>query len=149
MENVARFKYQRLLDDLLSKGCRMPTLFPPNDMMACRFVFSEEVSRNHLPQYISNPKRMLQDIRHGNASTSLLALSCFDTCLKAEGFYANLRKAFKNVALTIGDSLSEGKLTNKDGRRTEVGDNGHFDFYEFEECNLGNTFRITKNLIER
>ena len=92
---------------------------------------------------------MLQDIRHGNASTSLLALSCFDTDLKAEVFYANLRKAFKNVALTIGDSLSEGKLANKDGRRIEVGDNGHFDFYEFEGCNLGNTLQKNKNLIER
>ena len=127
----------------------MPALFPPNDMMACRFVFSEEVSRNHLPQYVSNPKRMLQDINRGNASTLLLALSCFDTNIKAEVFYANLRKAFKNVALTIGESLSEGILSNKDGQRTDVGDNGHFDFYEFEGCDLNNTFQITKKLIER
>ncbi len=39
---------------------------------------------------------MLQDINNGKGNTSLLALSCFSSTEKAELFYLNLRKAFKN-----------------------------------------------------
>jgi hypothetical protein len=92
-----KFKYQKQIDELLAKGCQLPELFAPNNMAACRFVFSQEGHQNHIPQYMSNPKRMLQDINKGTANTSLLALSCFTTSEKAETFYANLRKAFKNV----------------------------------------------------
>ena len=97
---------------------------------------------------MSNPKRMLQDINKGKGNTSLLSLSCFSTAEKAETFYINLLKAFRNVASSIGDSLSEGVLTNEDGVKTVTGSNGHFDFYEYENCDLNRTFHITKNLIE-
>ena len=83
---------------------------------------------------MSNPKRMLQDIAKSKASMSLLALSCFDTPSKAEIFYSNLKKAFKNISTSIGDALTEGILTNDDGRKTETANNGHFDFYEFVGC---------------
>ena len=61
---------------------------------------------------------------------------------------AYTQKAFKNVPLTIGDSLSEGELTNEEGQRTEISNNGHFDFYEYEGCDLNQTFQITKKLME-
>lgn len=60
---------------------------------------------------------MLQDINTGKASTSFLALSCFTTAEKAEAFYASLRKAFRNVSISVGESLAEGYLTNEDGRK--------------------------------
>ena len=97
---------------------------------------------------MSNPKRMLQDVGKGKANISFLSLSCFTTSEKAEAFFINLRKAFKNVHCTIGDSLSEGCLSNEDGRMTTVASNGHFDFYEYETCDLNKSFHITKNLIE-
>ena len=97
---------------------------------------------------MSNPKRMLQDKSKGKENISLLALSCFTTAEKAEVFYTHLRKAFKNVSNSIGDSLSEGNLTNEDGKKTSNANNGHFDFYEYEACDLNMTFQITKNLIE-
>ena len=97
---------------------------------------------------MSNPKRMLQDMGKGKANLSLLALSCFTTAAKAEAFYTNLRKAFKNVQYSIGDSLSEGCLSDDDGRMTSATTNGHFDFYEYETCDLNKTFQITKNLTE-
>lgn len=144
-----KFKYQKQIDELLAKGCQLPELFAPNNMAACRSVFSQEGHQNHIPQYMSNPKRMLQDINKGTANTSLLALSCFTTSEKAETFYANLRKAFKNVFTSIGDSLSEGKLTNEEGLKTSTSCNGHFDLYEYESCDLNKSFVITKHLIEK
>lgn len=146
MKEKVKFKYQTQLNELLALGCQMPRLYMPNSMPACRFAFSTGNQRNHIPQYVSKPKRMLQDIAKGHPTTSLLALSCFSTADKATTFYTNLRKAFRNVAVTIGNSLSEGKLTNKDGGRTEIAENGHFDFYEYEDCDLNLSFKITKNL---
>ena len=148
MEKDPKYKYQKQIDELLALGCQLPELFAPNNMDACRFVFSEEGHENHVPQYMSNPKRMLQDINKGKGNTSLLALSCFTTAEKAETFYTNLRKAFKHAPSSIGDSLSEGKLTNEDGKKTASSANGHFDFYEYEACDLNKTFHITKHLIQ-
>ena len=142
-----RFKYQKQIDELLATGCQLPELFAPNNMDACRFAFSEKGHANHVPQYMSNPKRMLQDMGKGKANISLLSLSCFTTAEKAETFYTNLRKSFKNVQYSIGDSLSEGNLSDEDGRKTSVETNGHFDFYEYETCDLNKTFQITKSLI--
>lgn len=142
-----RFKYQKQIDELLALGCQLPELFEPGKMFACRFAFSGEGRANHIPQYMSNPKRMLQDMGKGKANTSLLSLSCFTTAEKAESFFTNLCKAFKNAPNSIGDSLSEGNLANEDGRKTTTADNGHFDFYEFESCDLNKTFQITKSLI--
>ena len=146
-DNKPRFKYQQQIDELLRSGCRLPELFAPDNIQACRFAFSEEGHQNHVPQYMNNPKRMLQDINTGKASTSFLALSCFTTAEKAEAFYASLRKAFRNVSISVGESLAEGYLTNEDGRKTVSAANGHFDFYEYEGCDLNKTFQITKNLI--
>lgn len=140
------FKYQQLINELLAKGCSLPSLFQPNGMNACRFVFSEPGHPNHIPQYVCNPRRMLQDIDKNTATTSLLALSCLTTPAKAETFYANLRKAFRNAASSIGDSLAEGILTNEDGMMTTPSANGHFDFYEYELCDLNKTFHITRKL---
>ena len=148
MNKAPKFKYQKQIEELMALGCQLPDLFLPNNMNACRFAFNEAGRQNHIPQYMSNPKRMLQDINKGKGNTSLLSLSCFSTAEKAETFYINLLKAFRNVASSIGDSLSEGVLTNEDGVKTVTGSNGHFDFYEYENCDLNRTFHITKNLIE-
>ena len=141
-----QFKYQNWIDELAEQGCLLPPLYPPGNMQACRFVFSSDEHRNHIPQYISNPRRMLQDVAKGRGNTSLIALSCFDTADHAERFYGNLRKAFKNVVNAVGDALAEGVLTNEDGLKTTEGGNGHFDFYEYENCDLNKTFIITKLL---
>lgn len=141
-----KFKYQKQIDELLTMGYPLPTLYSPNNIEACRFVFADTSIKNHIPQYMTNPKRMLQDIVKGKATTSLLSLSCFTTTEKALTFYDNLQKAFKNISSTIGDSLSVGKLRNEDGMKTATSANGHFDFYEYEGCNLNDTFQITQNL---
>lgn len=142
------YKYQKEIDELIALGCQMPSLYAPNNMSACRFSFSDSTHQNHIPQYMSNPKRMLQDIAKSKASLSLLALSCFDTPSRAETFYANLKKAFKNISMSIGDALAEGVLSNDDGRKTVTANNGHFDMYEYVGCDLNNTFQITKQLTD-
>lgn len=142
------YKYQKQIDELKAQGCQMPAVYAPDNMSACRFAFTNDARQNHIPQYMSNPKRMLQDIAKSKASMSLLALSCFDTPFKAETFYGNLKKAFKNISVAIGDALSEGGLNNDDGRKTVTANNGHFDFYEYVGCNLNSTFEITKQLTE-
>ena len=141
-----KYKYQAQINELLAIGCQLPELFAPNNIHACRFAFSGEGHINHVPQYMSCPRRMLQDIGQGKANTSLLSLSCFDSAEKAETFYANLRRAFRNVRTSIGDALAEGRLANEDGMMTHVAASGHFDFYEYETCDLNRTFQITKNL---
>lgn len=140
------FKYQNEINELLALGYQLPELHEPNDMSACRFTFSDTKKQSHVPQYMATPKRMLQDISKSKATTSLLALSCFDTEEHAESFYTNLKKAFRHISSTIGDSLSEGILTNEDGLKTATSANGHFDFYEYEGCDLNKTFQITKDL---
>ncbi len=140
------YKYQNEIDELISLGCQLPELFPPNDISAFRFAYSDFKKQSHVPQYMSNPRRMLQDISKNRMTISLLALSCFDTAAHAETFYVNLKKAFRNISSTIGDSLSEGVLTNNDGMKTINNSNGHFDFYEYEGCDLNNTFQIIKDL---
>ena len=148
MNQGAKFKYQTQIDELLAIGCQLPELFAPKGLHACRFAFSGEGHTNHVPQYMSNPKRMLQDMGKGKANISLLSLSCFTDEEKAESFYTNLRKAFKNVHTSIGDSLSEGCLANEDGRKTSTASNAHFDFYEYDTCDLNKSFQITKSLLE-
>ncbi len=37
-------------------------------------------------------------------------------------------------------------LSNEDGMMTQPSVNGHFDFYEFEGCDLNRTFKIEKQL---
>ena len=55
-------------------------------------------------------------------------------------------ETWKNADQTIGDSLAEGKLTNEDSLKTIESPNGHFDFYEYENCDLNKSFKITKRL---
>lgn len=148
MEQMKKFKYQKQIDELLALGCQLPTLYAPGNMPACRFAFSDTTRQNHVPQYMQKPKRMLLDVTRGKATTSLLALSCFTTPEKAELFFSNLQKAFRNISNAVGDSLSEGVLSNEDGMKTATAGNGHFDFYEYEGCDLNNSFQITKQLID-
>lgn len=143
---MTKFKYQNEIDALVAFGCQLPELYAPNGIPAYRFAFSNSGRQNHVPQYVASPKRMLLDIGKNKASTSLLALSCFDTAVHAESFYQNLKKAFRNISSAIGDSLSEGPLTDADGKKTATSANGHFDFYEYEGCDLNKTFLITKIL---
>ena len=137
-----QFKYQSQIDKLLSLGYKLPPLIAPEDKDACRFASSLPDAQNHVPQYMSNPKRMLHDMSANKATTSLLALSCFESETKATKFYSALQKSNPRAVKSIGDSLAEGVITDDDGRITEPTANGHFDLYEYVQCDLNKTFKI-------
>ena len=58
-----KFKYQKQIDELITLGCQLPNLYSPNGITACRFAFSDSNRQSHIPQYLANPKRMLQYFR--------------------------------------------------------------------------------------
>lgn len=144
-----KFKYQALIDELASYGCHLPLLYAPDGMTAYRYVFADSNRQNHIPQYFANPKRILQDIAKGKATTSMLALSCFNSSGKAKAFYSSLCKSFRNAPQAIGDCLAEGILNNHDGRKTVENNKGHFDFYEYEGCDLSESFKVKSVLVNR
>lgn len=139
-------KYEKEIEHLLNEGCVLPNLHLIDKMEACRFASSLPNAQNHIPQYMTNPKRMLSDITNNKATTSLLALSCFVSDTKAEKFFLALKKSNPRAVQSIGDSLSEGVLTQSDGEVTTPTPNGHFDLYEYVGCDLNKSFKITRKL---
>lgn len=124
-----KYKYQNQLDMLQAMGYNMPQVFEPCDKQAWRYVFSSTPERNHLPVCVANPKRELP----GSLKTSGYALSCFGNESKAVVRYKALKSTFKQISLTIGDSLASGVIRNVDGRITKEDVwTSHFDFYEFD-----------------
>lgn len=125
------FKYNTEIDRAIAAGASLPKLLLPNDKEAYRFVFSKFPERNHLPVCITNPKRVLPPA----IRTSGFALSCFGVEEKALQRYSALKKSYRLISKTIGDSITFGIITNRDGMITEEDDStSHFDFYEFESC---------------
>lgn len=96
-----KYKYQKQIDELIALGCQLPELYAPNNMKACRFVYSDTSRQSHVPQYMTNPKRMLQDVAKGKATTSLLSLSCFTDTTKAESFIPTCGKRLKIFRLLL------------------------------------------------
>ena len=72
--------------------------------------------------------------------------------LRITGFFSE-REEFVRTGQWIEVWLMEARLQSEtfqanDGRKTVSATNGHFDFYEYENCDLNTTFQITKSLIE-
>ncbi len=142
--NINQFKYQKQMEGLLKEGLKMPELHSPCGMEAYRYVFSNGDNRNHKPVLVLNPTRSLPD----ELKFSGYALSCFDNEDKAVSRYRKLCKTRKKISLVLGDALSFGHLNDTDGMISNVDlDTRHFDFYEFENCDLSNTFSIKRILI--
>ncbi len=141
---MKRFKYQIYYDKLSNCGIRMPQLFEPNGVVAFRFVFTGDNSKNHKPVSILNPSRDLPD----ELKYSGYALSCYDDEDKAVARYKNLCKINKKMPLILGDALCSGSFVNPDGMVSEIDTNTrHFDFYEYEGFNPEETFTIKRTLI--
>lgn len=61
-----QFKYQNWIDELAELGCLLPPLYPPGNMQACRFVFSSDEHRNHIPQYIAKDLTLRELVENPN-----------------------------------------------------------------------------------
>ena len=138
------FKYQKYIDGLINNGITMPLLFEPNGKEAFRYVFANENGKNHKPVSIINPIRVLPD----DMKFSGYALSCYNDERKAVSRYKNLCKINKKMPLILGDALCRGILQNGDGMVSEINkETGHFDFYEYENCNPFDIFTIIKQVL--
>jgi hypothetical protein len=135
------FKYKQHIDRLLSLGIALPKLMIPNNKHSYRFIFKDLPEKNHIPQYITNPKRALTAIEKSSASTSGYALSCFEREDKAKARFASLEANIRNIRKTIGDSLASGTISESDGLISIAESNTtHFDLYESCTCDLSTTF---------
>ena len=141
-----KFKYQKELDHYIGLGYELPSLNTIESKESFRFVFAESPDKNHIPPYLLQPSRLNQQIKKGSVDVRGFALSNLESEEKAIEFYRKLRKHCKNIEKSIGDSLSSGVLHSTDGMITEVDSNGHFDLFEFEACNLCDTFNVIKQL---
>ena len=53
------YKYQAEKDALIQQGLKMPEVVKPNDLKGFRFVFSTDMSKSYLPNYIMKPQRAI------------------------------------------------------------------------------------------
>ncbi|NMP27196.1 hypothetical protein GW590_10000 [Rahnella sp. SAP-1] len=77
---------------------------------------------------------------------SMWGLSMYESEAEAKDAYAKLKKSIKNIKKVIGDHLSVGQLTVDDGKCTQTGSNGHFDFHPFVNVPFTQKFHIVCQL---
>lgn len=139
-------KYQDEIEYFVGQGAELPALHILTEKEAFRYVFADATQLNHIPPHKLHPNRLEQQIKMGRVDVGGFALSNLETEGQAMAFYRYLHKICKNVRKQIGDSLSFGVLTQKDGLITDTDTNGHFDLYESDTCDLSQTFTIVKSL---
>lgn len=101
------YKYQAEIDALIQQGLKMPEVVKPNDLKGFRFVFSTDMSKSYLPNYIMKPQRAIMNGQR-KVDVGGYALSCFTEKDKAIKFYHLLAKNMRNIYKAIGDSISSG-----------------------------------------
>jgi hypothetical protein len=141
------FKYQEEIYSLIEKGAILPLLFEPVNKEAYRYIFSEEHPNNHIPVYKQKPQRVISDIGKNRLNTSGYALSCYNHENNAVQQYESLRNTSRHIDRTIGNALCYGILNPNDGLITSTNGKGHFDLYEFYECDLSSKFEIVRSLV--
>ncbi|MDR1918985.1 MAG: hypothetical protein LBQ65_04980 [Tannerellaceae bacterium] len=141
------FKYQKEINLLIEMGAILPLLFEPVNKEAYRYIFSGEHPNNHIPVYRQKPQRVISDIDKNRLNTSGYALSCYNYENNAVLQYESLRNTHPLIYKTIGDALCYGILDSNDGRITSRNGKGHFDLYEFYECDLSSKFKIVRSLV--
>lgn len=145
---IEDFKYSEELKEVAKRGANLPSLFVPYDTNAYRFVFRNNIPKSYIPAYLMSPKRVTKDEEKHKLSTSGYALSLFNTEDNAVKKYAELSASFRNIKLTIGDTVSYGVLTSKDGMISKTNSsNGHFDLYEFKGCDLAQRFTLLEDVL--
>ena len=55
------YKYQAEIDALIQQGLKMPEVVKPNDLKGFRFVFSTDMSKSYIPNYIMKPQRAIMN----------------------------------------------------------------------------------------
>lgn len=60
--------------------------------------------------------------------------------------YAALKRKFRNIEKTLGDSLAVGDIEPEHGRCTEPDKYGHFDLHEYAGTNLSQVFQVIRRM---
>lgn len=141
------YKYQEYIDKLIECGVKMPDVDAVVEGTYYRYAFADKPEKNHIPQYVSSPKRMLKAIDNNNARMTLLALSCYQDADKALEAFAELKLNYKNIEHSVGESLFSGIITVEDGNVTPANEATHFNLFESTTCDLNNTFTFMQSMI--
>ena len=56
--------------------------------------------------------------------------------------HTQLHHDMRNIYKAIGNRISSGIVTNKDGNITTPASNGHYNLFEFPSCDLSKTFKL-------
>lgn len=124
---------------------------PPREVeqqgrLAFRFVHSSiSDPRNFLPVAKLQPNRAFN---HPAARCDALSLSMFSSEQSAVSFYQSLARGYPNVRKTIGSHLAAGTINEEDGWCTPDRHDGHFSFFEAQQVQLVEQFRIVKALAQ-
>lgn len=136
MESSLSYKYDSQIEPL--DNCP-PESAQQQEKTGFRFVFADIGNeKNFLPVSMLNPKRQLAQ----SSKCSGYALSMFDSLVNARKKYNNLSKSHPNIGKTLGTHIARGTIASTDGLVTETNAQGHFDLYEFSNCDLSATFQI-------
>lgn len=110
-----------------------------------RFVYEDPTdSRNFRPPFEIKPRRALG--AQGTACCSGYALSMFITDAMAEAFYKERVANHQNMQKTIGPHLATGIVDPSDGLAGEPRSDGHVEFHELHNSDVGRKFTIVRKL---
>ena len=145
---IEGLKYKDEIRKIILDGGEEPEeINSANDLNSYRFAFNSNNRNNHIPVYKQTPPRLIQDKAMNKLTCSGYALSCFSSQIHAEALFKKHKNTNKNFHKIVGESLSNGIISNADGLVTVQNSKTHFDLYEYISCNLRVTFNIVKSLI--
>jgi hypothetical protein len=141
--NFKGYKYENDLNSIEGIEGIMPDIQFIFHEPAYRFTFALADGgkiKNHLPVYKSEPTRFIKAIEKKNVNPNGLSLSCFNNFENAISKYKWLKNIHQNFEKAHGNCISCGKLNSYDGMISELNDHGHFELFEFDECDLNSKF---------
>lgn len=144
---MCAYKYEvdlNTLENCPFEDCVLDTLD------AYRFVFEGMNGDSFIPVLKISPERISQppfkDDNHFQCSG--YGLSMFTTESQARAKFNKLRKRNNEIYKILGEKIASGTITPDLGERSEISrSTGHFDFFEYESCDLSQHFSIVGDLV--
>ena len=105
----------------------------PIDKKGYRFVFEGLGGNSFSPLIVQQP---IRSYKNNYQKCSSCGLSMYSTESQAKAKFADLLKRNRNIYKSIGNKLALVKITPQLGLCTRETSTGHFDFYEYHDCEL-------------
>lgn len=143
------YKYKALIDAQIALGAIMPKVHEPSDLYAFRYIFAnDERGVNHVPPFVIKPQRAVVKQDKEVPPVEGFALSCYTDGDKAVEVYYDLVDERPMLRKQLGDTLCSGLISNYDGDVTDPNKKTHFELFEFEVCDLKQTFTKIEKILE-